>query len=181
MATIKLLLVVFCHAFISGIGQLNGHLLKQEVSERSRLVAIAQKEIGVREKSGNNDGERVEAYLAVTGLGKGYAWCAAYVSWIYRQAGFTNPHSAWSPNLFPASRITKEGLPANVLGIYFPELHRIAHVGLIVKEDGDWIISCEGNTNISGSRNGDGVYLKRRHRRTIYRIADWVKNGRKVL
>jgi len=180
MATIKLFLVVFCYAFTSGIGHLSSHLLKQQAVDRSRLVAIAQKEVGVRELSGGNDGKHVEAYLAVTGLGKGNPWCAAFVSWVYRQAGFSNPHSAWSPDLFPPGRITAEVLPGNILGIYFPELHRIAHVGLVVKADGDWIVSTEGNTNISGSREGDGVYVKRRHRRTIYRIADWVKDGRKA-
>lgn len=180
MAAIKLLLVVFCYTLISGNGQFNGHLLKQTVTDRSQLVAIAEKEIGVRELSGNNDGARVEAYLKVTGLRKGNPWCAAYVSWVYRQAGFAAPASAWSPDLFPASRITKDVLPGNVLGIFFPEMPRIAHVGLIIKQDGDWIVSVEGNTNVAGSRNGDGVHLRRRHHRTVYRIADWVKNGRKV-
>jgi hypothetical protein len=180
MAAIKLLLVVFCYAFISSNGQFDGHLLKQTPDDRAHLVSIAEKEIGVRELSGHNDGERVEAYLRVTGLRKGNPWCAAYVSWVYWQAGFTAPASAWSPDLFPASRVTTQFLPGNVLGIYFPELKRIAHVGLIIKRDGDWVVSAEGNTNVSGSRNGDGVYLKRRHHRTIYQVADWVKNGRKV-
>ena len=48
---------------------------------RSLIVQVASGELGVREASGQNDGERVEQYLAYTGLGKGYAWCAAFVSW----------------------------------------------------------------------------------------------------
>jgi len=38
---------------------------------RLQLVRIGVSEIGVRESSGNNDGKRVEEYLAVTGLKKG--------------------------------------------------------------------------------------------------------------
>ena len=143
-------------------------------------MSVAASQIDVRELTGHNDGQAVERYLAVTGLGKGYPWCAAFVCWVYRIAGFSRPASAWSPDLFPKSRITKEVLPGNIIGIYFPELRRIAHAGLIVKQDGEYIVSVEGNTNVSGGREGDGVYLKRRHVRTIYRIADWVTEGRRL-
>ncbi|MGY0036428.1 peptidoglycan-binding protein [Pedobacter sp. NJ-S-72] len=167
---------------------LNRNLLKSkqhygailDLRYRLQLVRIAAKEIGVREKTGNNDGERVEEYLAVTGLKKGQPYCSAFVSWVYREAGFAEPGSGWSPSLFPISRLTKSALPGNLIAVYFPELKRIAHVGMIEKLDGDWCISIEANTNIRGSNNGDGVYCKRRHVKTIYQMADWVKNGRRI-
>jgi len=178
MAAARILLAIVCFAVTGSIGQFNGHLLDPLSAQRQQLITIAASQVGVREATGHNDGKAVEAYLAVTGLGKGYPWCASFISWVYRKAGFVKPNSAWCPGLFPMSRISKEFLPGNVLGVYFPELKRIAHVGLIVKLDGDWVISCEGNTNVFGSREGDGVYLKRRPVRTIYRVADWVKEGR---
>jgi hypothetical protein len=146
---------------------------------RDELVRIAQKEVGVREQTGNNDGAKVESYLAVVKLKKGQPWCAAYVSWVYAQAGLAKPRSGWSPDLFPASRLARSALPGNVLGIYFSSLKRIAHVGLIVRQKNEWVCSTEGNTNVSGSREGDGVYTKLRHIKTIYKIADWVTEGRK--
>ena len=152
----------------------SSHLLKTGAKgSRSAIVARALAEIGVRESKNPNHGLRVEEYLAYVYLKGGQPWCAAYASWVYAQAGYAKPRSGWSPDLFPSSRLARSALPGNVLGIYFPELKRIAHVGIVIRQDGDWVISSEGNTNDNGSREGDGVYLKRRHIRTIKQFADW--------
>jgi hypothetical protein len=182
MATIKLFVGIVCFAFTGGNGMLSGNMLRTApsasqtgtVAQRTRLVQLAENEIGVKEKTGKNDGPRVEEYLRTVGLMRGQPWCAALLSWIYAEAGFAKPRSGWSPDLFPSARLARSALPGNVLGIYFAEYRRIAHVGLIINQEGDWINSVEGNTNITGSREGDGVYAKKRHYRTIYRIADWV-------
>ncbi|WP_411274031.1 hypothetical protein, partial [Daejeonella sp.] len=55
----------------------------------------------------------------------------------------------------------------DIFALYFPEKRRIAHVGFIDQWDGTWMISVEGNTNVSGSSEGDGVYRKRRLVRTV--------------
>jgi len=60
---------------------------------RMQIVGIAADESGARELTGNNDGERVEEYLSYTGLGKGYAWRAAFVSWCYGKAGQPQPRN----------------------------------------------------------------------------------------
>ena len=65
-------------------------------------------------------------------------------------------------------------LTGDVFGLYFPEKKRIAHVGFIDKWDGTWLVSVEGNTNVSGSREGDGVYRKRRLTRSIFKVARYV-------
>jgi hypothetical protein len=61
-----------------------------------------------------------------------------------------------------------------LFGIYFPTLKRIAHCGAIEQVNGNWISGIEGNTSVNGSRDGDGVYRKLRHIKTIYRYADWI-------
>jgi hypothetical protein len=81
---------------------LNADLIRKQIKQ------IYTAEIGVREKTGKNDGERVEEYLAVTQLGKGYAWCAAFVSWVFAEAGFPEPRTPWSPALFPKKRVIWE-------------------------------------------------------------------------
>lgn len=188
MATIKLLLGIFLFTVSGSIGMLKRNLLgagltipvaisSMESVHRNRLVALAMAEVGVREATGENDGKRVEEYLAVAGLKKGLPWCAAFVSWVYAKEGFKKPRTGWSPDLFPASRLARSALPGDVLGIYFQEYKRIAHVGLVEKVEGDWCFSYEGNTNNNGSRNGDGVYYRRRHVKTIYRISNWIKEG----
>ena len=138
-----------------------------------RLVELAQGELWVREETGNNDGARVESYLAVAGLKKGQPCCAAFVSFIFKQAGYLAPRTGWSPSLFPVARLVKAAVPGNVFGIYFPALKRIAHCGFVEKTDGDWISSIEGNTGTGGGRDGDGVHRRKRHKRTIYKYADW--------
>ena len=140
----------------------------------NELLKIAKSQIGVREATGNNDGKQVEAYLAYTGNKKGEPWCASFVSWVFGQAGFNQPRSAWSPALFPQLRQVKTAKPAVVFGIYFPTKGRIAHVGLVEKQQGDWLYTIEGNTNLAGSREGDGVYRRLRHSRTIKVYANWL-------
>src|SRR5690606_38642142 len=82
--------------------------VKEDVNQtevRAQLQAIYSREIGVREETDNNDGERIGEYLNYTGLTAGYAWCAAYVSWCFKEAGLKEPKTAWSPSLFPGRRI----------------------------------------------------------------------------
>jgi hypothetical protein len=52
--------------------------------------------------------------------------------------------------------------PASTFGIYFSSLKRVGHTGLIEKVSGDFAVTIEGNTNDGGSRDGDGVYRRRR-------------------
>ena len=63
---------------------------------------------------------------------------------------------------------------SDVFGIYFQEKKRIAHVGFIDQWDGKWLITVEGNTNLSGSREGDGVYRKRRLLSSINKVARYI-------
>src|SRR5690554_6182803 len=59
------------------------------------LREIYMGELGVKEATGRNDGHRVGEYLRYCGLGEGYEWCAAFVSWCHKQAGFAEPRNAW--------------------------------------------------------------------------------------
>lgn len=148
--------------------------IRMEAVFRVDLCEVARKQLGVREQSGKNDGLQVELFLAAVGLKKGQPWCAAFISWLFHKMGRSKPRSGWTPDLFPKSKLTKAALPGNLIGIYFPEKKRIAHVGIIEKTTGNWVLAIEGNTNLEGSREGDGVYRKRRHLRSIYQISDWI-------
>ncbi|WP_246032733.1 CHAP domain-containing protein [Sphingobacterium yanglingense] len=137
--------------------------------KRNLIIQIASKELGTHEATSNNDGPRIEQYLRYTNLGKGYEWCAAFVSWVYGQAGLLQPRNPWSPALFPKARqIDKvKAMPADVFGIYGVKAKRINHVGLVKKMSKDYLVTIEGNSN-------DRVECRRRHLRTIYAIANWV-------
>ena len=171
MATAKFILGILCLAAFGRGHVPNRHLLKEEPNQ---IIAIAEKELGVHEATGNNDGKRVESYLKYVDCSKGAPWCAAFVSWVFHQAGYDKPRTAWSPDLFPSRLSVTVVKPGLVLGIYFKDLGRIAHCGIVTGSRGDWVSSIEGNTNVSGSREGDGVYRKLRHIKTINRFADWL-------
>lgn len=194
------------------------NLIEQEVQK------IYSSQIGIREK-GINTGAAVEQYLRYVKLPKGNPWCAAFVCWVYGQAGVENPKTGWSPALFPDHKViwgsgesrtsqnifhayppslkmprhlfgTRNayapslktgnrqcrGIPSGQLtpntgdlfALYFPEKKRIAHVGFIDQWDGTWLITVEGNTNVSGSSEGDGVYRKRRLVKSIYKVARYI-------
>lgn len=139
-------------------------------------------QVGTREATGKNDGENVEQYLASTNLDKGYAWCASFVNWCLTSCHIPTKNSAWSPSWFPDSKViynrhtskTETPRTGDVFGIYFSNKKRIAHMGFIHHwGKGSYVITVEGNTNDYGSREGDGVYVKRRHKRQIYKVARW--------
>lgn len=158
---------------------------------RQQVKTVYDSQIGIREATGHNDGTQVEAYLHYTGLGKGNPWCASFVCWALGQAGVENPKTAWAASLFPKEKlIWKQGNPlatrnwqlatmrACVFGLYFPSLKRIAHCGFIDQWGEKEVITVEGNTNDSGSREGDGVYRKRRPIKSLYAVADWIGKER---
>lgn len=152
-------------------------------SEAGReVMRVCHSQIGVREKQ-LNAGPEVEKYLRYVNLPKGNPWCAAFVCWVYGQANVPNPRTGWSPDLFPASRIVWQRTgkspspkPADVFGIYFPEKGRIAHVGFVDEWKEPWLITVEGNTNLVDSREGDGVYRRRRLTRSVYQVARYIDN-----
>ncbi len=158
-------------------------LYGQDVYLRDKVKQNYTAQIGIREKSGRNDGTMVETYLRYCGLPKGQPWCASFVCWSFGQAGIKNPRSGYCPDLFTAKyliytrgKVSKHGQPqtGDIFGLYFPEKKRIAHTGFIETWGDTFVITVEGNTNEAGSREGDGVYRKRRPRRSIYAAADFI-------
>lgn len=141
-------------------------------------------QVGVREATNRNDGEEVESYLRSVGLGKGHPWCAAIMYWSFSECGYTFPEKpsfyAWSPNWFPADRVVwidgrgDQGTSGDALGIYYRNLGRVGHVGMLTKEDGDYFHTIEGNTSDAGSREGHGVYTKKRLKSQTKYLARWL-------
>ena len=109
----------------------------------------------------------------------------AFANWVLKQHGIPGPKGAAMANAwFPASknifyrRNSGKRVPqqADLFGIYFSNLKRIGHVGFVDQWDyGSGVaITVEGNTNGAGSREGNGVYRKRRLIRQIYAVSSWL-------
>ena len=126
---------------------------------------IAGNQVGVREATNKNDGPAVEKYLASVGLGKGYAWCMAFVYWCYKEAakelGLKNP-------LFQTGGVAAQWNTPNgtrikvpVPGCQFFIIHEdgTGHTGLVSGVFPNGVLhTIEGNTNNNGSREGIGVF-----------------------
>lgn len=176
---------MFCSVALCWGGNAHGcivgkrFIVHQKENGYERVIRIAEKEVGVREAGAENCGRRVEEYLKYVGFGKGSPWCAALVSFVFREAGFVRPRTAWCPALFPEGRVVSAPAlrPGLVFGIYFPALGRVGHCGIVAGTFGDQVFTIEGNTSVVGSREGDGVYRRIRHKRTIAKFSDWVKSG----
>lgn len=149
--------------------------------KKKKLVRIYRSFIGVREKTGKNDGPEVERFLAHEGLGKGFAWCAAFASFCLDSAGFENTINAWSPTahnrnalIYNKGKFVGTPEPGHVFTIYYPKKKRIGHTGFYDGwADENIMQTVEGNTNDRKSREGDGVYVILRPIGTIHSISSW--------
>lgn len=166
---IHYILVVLC-LFI-GTGNSVGNCVKR----------VYDSQVGVRELTGKNDGAEVKTYLAAAGIYVPAPWCAAFVKWCFDSCGVATTSNAWSPSWFPANRVilsagkmTATPKAGDVFGLYYANLKRIGHVGFVDEWGAEMVLTVEGNTNGAGSREGDGVYRKRRLVRQINKVSRWL-------
>jgi len=168
-----------------------------------KLIAIASTEVGVREVGGNNCGPRIREYQTATELGPGqYPWCACFVSWCIREWLKSNDVvnwlslkvktlEQWRPTTALAYGLTSWAKQRPNTTDIFDEKQKaqlgdivtfdFSHVGFIVEDRGDTILTIEGNTGQKGlrdSESGDGVWRKVRAKslvRDIIRIHPSIK------
>ncbi len=188
MATIKnfafLLWLICVWNGSSGQPVLEQYPALPETTElRTKLVKVAESQVGVREKTGNNDGPEIRMYLRETGLSEGYPYCAAGLTWCHNQLGIPNPESAWSPDWFKTNVVYRkhqprmtafESRPGQVAGFYSESKKRVSHVALIERESRLHFYTIEFNTNGAGSDEGQGVRRLIRQKNSVYVIADYV-------
>ncbi|MCS6862254.1 MAG: CHAP domain-containing protein [Abditibacteriales bacterium] len=145
-------------------------------------IALSQK--GVREE-GENAGKKVEEFLRSVGLGPGYPWCAAFVYWCTQKAAdalkVSNPFIRTAGCAVIASWAREhdilEDTPeagdvflhwSTVAGVF-----RASHTGFVTKVRGAQFDTIEGNTNAGGSREGIGVFARKRTNGDRYRFVRW--------
>jgi hypothetical protein len=163
----------------------------------SEMIRIATGEVGVREVDNTNCGVRVDEYKAATWLNpkKGWPWCAAFVCWVIREAlassgtkqtkTFKRPRTAgaWDFENWSIDQDSTTWLRRSPAGDILPGdivMFTFSHIGIAVSapDDKGNLTTVEGNTDIAGSREGGGVYLKTRNLSKIRsRIRFNIKQG----
>lgn len=150
---------------------------------RDSLEIKLRSQLNVRETSPNR-GPMIDMYLKSVKTQLGVAWCGAFVGYNLSYFKIINPNSAWSPDYAkskdiiwrPKLKTNIDLLIGDVITIYYKNLKRVGHTGFYIKTDKDgYFITIEGNTNGSGSREGDGVYLKKRDPDKLYAITRYIK------
>jgi hypothetical protein len=140
----------------------------------SKVASTATGEVGTHEgRSGGHWNNKQKYSPAVPGLewSNYQAWCATFVSWVAMIAG--------AAALFPCTASCATGVAWFKKRGRFSEYPAVgaqvfygsgggSHTGIVLRYDDTYIWTVEGNTNDSGSAEGDGVYEKKRRRRDSY-------------
>jgi hypothetical protein len=149
------------------------------------LINQANREIGVREER-RNGGKRVDQYQAASWLEKKHwgPWCATFVCWVIREVmkemgmkdskTFSRPQTAaafgfeeWS--MEQGSETWTKKNPGSDIAAGDIVIFNFSHIGFATSAPNasGFFTTVEGNTNQAGSREGDGVYAKRRNISTV--------------
>jgi lysozyme family protein/peptidoglycan hydrolase-like protein with peptidoglycan-binding domain len=147
-------------------------------------IEVAAEEVGVLEvPAGSNRGPRVEEYQnSVGSFCVGQAWCMCFMHWVFRtaaqQLGTTSPVpktggvlDAWTQSQklrSPVKIVTADDAeddPSLVepgMAFFLRTSDRTGHTGLVVANFNGLLETIEGNTNNGGSREGIGVFRRRK-------------------
>lgn len=138
-------------------------------------LAIARSQVGYREGKTNgrsNNNQKYSDQLPGFEWSDWQPWCATFVQWALWQTGVTVPADARSASCKTscaaykkAGRFTEYPI---VGGQIFLGPSGGVHTGLVTAYDSTHVYTIEGNTNSTGSAEGNGVYEKRRVRRDDY-------------
>jgi len=176
--------ILFCILLTSFCACSIGQNIGRDTAQINKVRKIYTSLIGVKEATGHNDGPMVEKILASARLKKGDPWCAATVCFSFLEAGVKAIISGYCPNWFPKSKViysrngkcTQVPFTADVFGIWFANMGRIAHEGFVDfwPSNSPFLVTVEGNTNKDGSREGNLCARKRRLKSQIYQISRYL-------
>ncbi len=144
--------------------------------QRDKVLAIAKHEADIHYQEGYKNGhwDNIQKYSEQTpgeAWSDGQPWCAVFVAWCAWKAGLLN--------LFPNTASCSEGVawykkqgrwsafPAIGAQVFFGPGGG-SHTGIVYKYDNDTVYYVSGNSNNSGSSEGDGVYYGEHARRDNY-------------
>lgn len=136
-------------------------LLMANLADRQRVREI-----------GTNRGFWVERFLAAAGLGPGYPWCAAALTWTCDQLEIDRPPkgAAAVRNWVTWGIATGRHLPISQVQrgdlVYWLNRDGTGHIGIVSHVAGSIVFTIEGNTSSGergSQRDGDGLYRRDRH------------------
>lgn len=155
------------------------------------FILEATRYVGENEAAGPNRSVRID-YWNLETIGtwedfprgaRGAPWCASFMFAAGRQSlgvAWPCPRTASAQVLVDWAKehgifYTQKPQRGDLFVIYYPELGRYGHVGVITGVKPKTIDTVEGNTNIDGSREGYGAYRKNRTPNERYGYIRWAE------
>ena len=137
MDTYKRYIIWF--AIASAIVLALAYVARGECSQAPAIVALARSQLGHGEVGGDNRGPEVRKYLNGR---ENLAWCAGFVSWCAREAGYSRYTLRARDFLALGQRVT---WPRSGDIVVFSRKGG-AHAGIVESADRGGFVSIEGNT-----------------------------------
>ncbi|WP_340376612.1 LysM peptidoglycan-binding domain-containing protein [Streptomyces sp. SS7] len=146
------------------------------MSGAAELIRIAKAEVGYKEGFSNGHWDNKEKYAGqVPGMAwvsaGGYPWCALFVCWAALKSGNNDLFPRTASCAYALDWFRQKGrfseYPAIGAQVLFGP-NGGTHTGIVYAYDSTYVYTVEGNTNTSGSPEGNGVYLRKRARRDAY-------------
>jgi hypothetical protein len=139
----------------------------------ANLIKIASGEVGYHEghnSSGWNNDQKYSDETPGFDWSDFQAWCDTFCAWNFWKAGISTedaPRSASCDASMAAYKAMDRYSEYPAIGgqVFFGTPGDAQHTGLVMRYDADRIWTVEGNTNSTGSYQGDGVYAKVHERR----------------
>lgn len=143
------------------------------MTNAKQVINIAAKEAGYQEEFKNGHFNNNQKYSDETpGLewSDYMAWCVTFTCWVFRKAGLPKGSYPVTASCLQAVSWYKKNnrwseYPAIGAAVFFGPGGG-THTGIVANYDDHYIYTIEGNTNLNGSAEGDGVYRKTRVRKT---------------
>ena len=146
----------------------------------NKILELARAELGVKEyPAGSNKVKYNESYWGRPVSGDGYAWCAAFVWWLFHMAGaselyFGGERTAYVPDLLTWARrnglVVNTPQPGDLICFDFNANKKADHIGVCERWDGQYITTIDGNTGTTNEANGGCVMRRRRHKKYILAV-----------
>jgi len=158
---------------------------------REKMVAIAKSRVGNTYETSVNQGPGIAEFWSATNYPGGYndraPWCAAFTSWCVQQTGVLpdniRPKSAsafkgggyesWAQSNSSIAKLITNPRTINAGDLV---VFSFSHIGIAsTNSDANGSFQCvEGNTNLAGSREGNGVYEKTRNVKSVRSVASLI-------
>ena len=141
------------------------------------VIALAKSQVGVHEAKVNghwNNDQKYSNEVPDLEWSDFQPWCATFVSWVAYKSGagalYPRTASCDTAGAWFKSKGRWSEYPAIGAQVFYGVPRDLSHTGIVVAYDDIYVYTIEGNTNLSGAREGDGVYAKKRLRRDDYLI-----------